>query len=109
MSDMDDYIEQLILEGAIEVSGIDAETGEFLYGFTPKMAKINPGMYEESLEFFYMSILSLWERGFLNMNIEESNPKVTLTELAFDEDAISKLSVDDRHALRTIIEAMSNN
>ncbi len=105
MSDMDEYIERLILAGAIEVAGIDSETGEFLYNFTPKLAEVDPRMYEQSLELFYEAILSLWEKGFLEMNIEEANPRVRLSDKAFNEEARKTLSVDDNSALETIIRA----
>ena len=37
MSDSGDKIEELILSGALEVSGIDIDSGEMLYNFTDKL------------------------------------------------------------------------
>lgn len=40
MSDETNDIEKLIMSGGLEVAGVDSETGELLYVFTPKMKKL---------------------------------------------------------------------
>ena len=40
-------LEHLVLQGAIEVSGFDLETGETLYGITDKLKTVSPKMYED--------------------------------------------------------------
>jgi len=46
MSEAGDKIEDLILSGALEVSGIDIDTGEMLYNFTDKLKDINPDLFK---------------------------------------------------------------
>lgn len=84
MNSPDEYIEKLILAGAVEVSGITAD-GEFTYSFTDKIKEVDAKLQERIDSMFIAEINELWELGFLNMNITESNPVVTLTERALIE------------------------
>ena len=52
----DDQIENMILDGSLEVSGIDEETGEFLYTFTEKLAKNYPELYKDTQTYFSKEI-----------------------------------------------------
>lgn len=101
----DDYLEHLILSGAAEFAGLDPDTGEMLYSFTNKLESVSPHLYKRVNESFYQEILSLWQLGFLEMNMLESNPEVMLTKKAFDTNEISKLDNNLRVALRDIIRA----
>lgn len=94
--------DKLILDGAIEVSGIDSETGEMLYNFTPKLKDISPILYEEHITHVNAELMRLWEGGFLNINLIEENPIVKLTSKAFDESELSKLSKEDRWGIQEI-------
>lgn len=105
--DMDSVIEDLMIQGAIQVTGIDSETGEFLYTFTEKLAEINPKIYKAMVDDFQMSIMRLWEAGFLSMDITAKNPLVRATEKVFDTNAISKLSRNDQITLEDILNKMS--
>jgi len=103
---LEDKIEQLILAGAVEVAGIDAKTGEFLYSFTDKIAEIDPEIAKHSEIMFHETIAFLWEQGFLNINMADDNPLVSLTEKALDEEAVASLDINTRLALNSIIEAL---
>lgn len=103
MDDEDKIIEDLILKGALEVSGIDLDTGEPIYNFTKKLKEVSPELHQESFTYFYTEVLKLWENGFVNMNIFEDNPIVKLTDKAFDQNEIKKLSKDERFSLNEII------
>ena len=103
----EEFIDYLILEGAVEVAGIDSNTGEFLYSFTDKLEQVDPEMYRRSLEMFQGMVRQLWEKGFLEMNIDAANPTVRLTEKAFDQAALATLNAEEQTALHTIIHAMS--
>jgi hypothetical protein len=103
---LEDKIEELILAGAVEVAGIDAKTGEFLYSFTDKIAEIDPEIARHSEMMFNQTLAFLWERGFLSINMAEENPLVSLTEKALDEDAVASLDVNTRLILSSIIEAL---
>ena len=90
-----EVIDQLILTGALQVAGVDSETGEFLYQFTPKLKEVSPQLYEEHINHVNGELMRLWEKGFLNINFIEENPKVTLTDKAFDKEELAKLSKED--------------
>jgi hypothetical protein len=103
MNNEDEIIEDLILKGALEVSGIDLDTGEPIYNFTKKMKEISPELYRESFTYFYTEVLKLWENGFVNMNILEENPIVSVTPKAFNKEEVKKLTKDEVFSLNEII------
>jgi hypothetical protein len=100
-------IDNLIQQGALEVVGIDEDTGEFLYSFTEKLIDINPEMHRLMLQSFHDSMMRLWEKGFLYMDVTKQNPLVTATEKVFDQNAINSLSKEDQMALSDILNKMS--
>ena len=100
-AEKDDYVESLILEGALEFAGIDLETGEMLYNFTDRLMEVDPKLYKSVLDSFYQEIIRLWELGFVNMNITERNPNITLSEKSFDPIQIASL---DKLTQKTLIE-----
>ena len=102
----DDYLEYLILNGYVEVAGVDQETNEFLYRFTDNARETIPGLQEQLNEEFYGLIVYLWEHGFISMDIESKNPLVTLNEKALDKDEVDKLPYIYKSALLTIIDAL---
>jgi hypothetical protein len=97
-----EMIDKLILEGALEVAGLDQETGDFLYQFTQKLKDISPELYEEHINHVNTELMKLWEKGFLNINMMDENPIVTLTEKALDLNELSALSKEDRWGLEEI-------
>lgn len=100
-------IDKLVLSGAMEFAGVDNNTGEMLYQFTPKLKEIMPELYEEHLNYVNKEIMGLWEKGFVNVDLFSDNPIVTLTHKALDEEAISKLSKEDRWAIEEIRRILS--
>jgi energy-converting hydrogenase Eha subunit G len=107
MSKSGDKIEELILSGALEVSGIDIDTGEMLYNFTDKLKDINPELFKDMSDYISRETMALWVDGFLDIDVTEKNPLVTLTEKAFDETEIKKLSKEKEYTLREIIRIVS--
>jgi hypothetical protein len=105
--DVSDLVDDLMLQGALEIVGVDQETGDFLYTFTEKLAEINPSIYNAMIDDFYMSVMKLWELGFLSMDVSQKNPLVKATDKVFDSEAISKLSSHDRMMLQDILNKMS--
>lgn len=83
-------IEHLILEGAVEVAGMNLETGEMMYTFTPELENINPELYGAVSDYIYGAILSVWTKGFIDMDALDPQAMVTLTPKAFDSDAIDR-------------------
>lgn len=102
----DDHLEYLILNGYVEVSGVDKETGEFLYTFTEAARQKIPGLQDQLNEEFYSLIVYLWEHEFISMDIESQNPKVTLNAKALDDQEVKKLPYIYKAALLTIIDAL---
>jgi hypothetical protein len=103
MADMDqEIINQLILSGGLQVAGVDSQTGEFLYQFTPKLKEISPALYDEHVNHVNKELMGLWEKGFLNINFMDDNPIVILTPKALDESELAKLSKEDRWSIEEI-------
>ena len=102
----DDIVERLILEGAIEVAGIDSVTGEFLFSFTDKLKEIDPEMYNGIMESFHQNVMALWEKGFVNIDMESDNPKLSLNEKSLDEDETQKLEPHLSETLREVMRMM---
>lgn len=40
-------MEHLLLQGALEINGMDPSTGETLYSITDKLKEVSPEMYKE--------------------------------------------------------------
>lgn len=99
-------IDFLILNNALEVAGIDSKTGEMLYSFTPKLKEIMPELYKQHINHVNTEIMHLWENGFVNVNLLEDNPLVTLTPKAFDTEAISRLPEQARWGLEEMKRLM---
>ena len=113
MFDKDDFEEQidamvnrLMSMGLIEVTGIDAASGEFLYQVSPDLYAMFPDLKSIIHESFIDQVNSLWVKGFLSMDYTELNPMVSLTDNAFDEKKVALLSLDERNALMLIMDAM---
>jgi hypothetical protein len=107
ISPEDDAFEELLLNGAIEISGIDEQSGEMLFNFTEKLKDVDPKLYDKMTDFFNQELMRLWEKGFISMDITQKNPTVSLTQKALDEIEISSLTIDQRVHLEDIIKKLS--
>lgn len=92
MDPIDETIEALILSGAIEVVGIDNNTHQPLYAFNSSIKEIMPELYQEHLNEVNRDIMALWESGFVDIDLLNPDPLVTLTDKAFNDDEIEDLS-----------------
>jgi hypothetical protein len=101
-----DEIDRLILNGGLEVAGIDIETGEPLYNFTEKLIEVNPQLHEEISRYFSNEAMSLWSEGFLDMDVTEKNPMVSLTPKALNEEEVAKLTKDKQYTLKEIMRVI---
>jgi len=102
MDPIDETIESLLLMGAIEIVGIDPVTEQPLYRFNQKIKNIMPELYKEHLNEINRDIMGLWEKGFLNIDFLEENPTVTLTDKAFNDFEIEKISRQEQISLLEI-------
>jgi len=98
----DELIKNLILEGALEVAGVDSETNELLYSITPKMQEVMPDMYEDHLKTVNRDLLNLWEKGYVNIDFFLPDPVVTISEKGVDQAEISKLTKPEIWALEEV-------
>lgn len=103
MSEAGDKIEDLILSGALEVSGMDIDTGEMLYNFTDKLKDINPDLFKDMSDYISTETMALWAEGFLDIDVTETNPMVRLTPKAFDDAEVDKLPKEKQYTLKEII------
>jgi hypothetical protein len=102
MSKEDDIIDNLILSGALEISGIDDKTNEFLFNMTSKMQEVMPELYQEHLNDVNKYIMVLWEKGFVDIDFNEDNPIVRLNPISNDTDEVSMLDREEQWALAEI-------
>jgi hypothetical protein len=100
----EEFLDILILEGVVEVAGIDSKTGEMLYSFTKKILD-RPELMAIITDTHVQEIYYLWEQGFLNMNMLEDNPTVRITSKALDDNEVDQLPLHLQIALRQIVEA----
>lgn len=101
-SNEEEIIDKLLLENALEVVGVDDNNGEFLYAFTPKIKDVMPELYEDHLNFVNSEIMTLWEKGYLDINFLEENPAVKLSKKAIDKEELRKLSTQELWSLEEI-------
>jgi len=97
-----DAIDYLLLNGGLEVVGLDSDNGEFLYAFTPKIKEIMPELYEEHINDVNKNVLKLWEMGYLEIDFMQKDPVITLSKKSFDLAEVSKLSKDDQWHINEI-------
>jgi len=107
-SSEDDLINNLILQGALEVAGVDSESGEFLYSVTPKMQEVMPDMYEDHITQVNRDILNLWEKGYVNVDFLSTNPMVTISAKGLDKSEVSKLTKPEIWALEEVKRLLKN-
>lgn len=107
----DSMFDRLILMGAIEPSGMDMETGEMLFTFTPDIQEKFPELAKSVYERMSGTIMNLWSKGFLNIKYEDNDndPLVSLTEKCSDDFAISVLPEFENAVLKNIIEYFRQN
>jgi hypothetical protein len=97
-----DAIDYLLLNGGLEVVGLDSDNGEFLYAFTPKIKELMPELYKEHINDVNKNVLKLWEMGYLEIDFMQKDPVITLSEKSFDLAEVSKLSKDDQWHINEI-------
>ncbi len=95
-------MDYLIMNGALEIVGIDSKTNQFLYSFTPKLKEIMPELYKDHLNYVNSGIMALWEKGFVEVNFFAEDPTINLTEKAFIPAALKELSKEETWSLEEI-------
>jgi hypothetical protein len=98
-----EVIDALILTGALEISAMDAETGEMVFAVTEKMERVAPEIYKEILEQANRDVLSLWEKGLLLMDITLDSPEVSPSEEALDRANWINLSESEYNTMNAVM------
>ena len=101
-----EMINKLILDGGLEVVASDNDTGELLYSFTPKIKEIMPDLYQEHMHNVNAEIMNLWEKGFINLDLFQPDPLITLTLKALDKEEVKVLSKQERWSLFEIVRLL---
>ena len=101
-----EIINKLILNGGIEVSAMDQDTGEILYSFTPKIKELMPDLYQEHIQTVNQEVMNLWEKGFLEMDLFQSDPIITITEKALNKKYVDTLSKLEQWSLLELIRLL---
>jgi hypothetical protein len=102
-----ELINKLILDGAIEVSGIESDTGNFLYSFTPKIKELMPDVYQDHIKSVNDEVMNLWEKGFLDIDLFLEDPIITITRKATSREAIGTLSKEEKWSLSEIVRLLN--
>jgi hypothetical protein len=96
-------IEELILSGAVEVSGIDTESGSFLYSFTDRLQEVMPDLFANKVAFIQDQLMYFYEVGMVDIqNPLSPNPIFALTDLAFEQELVDGLPEEKKKALAEI-------
>lgn len=103
---MDDFFDSLILSGAVEAAGMDLETGEMLYSFTPRLSETHPSLARAANEHFHSQMMALWVKEVISMDVSSDSPTVRLTNKAFDETVLSQLTQMEKESLSLIMQAL---
>lgn len=56
-------VEHLVMQGAIQFSGIDENTGEMLYAITNKLEEVNPKLYDQLKQQYEDHMFKMIKRG----------------------------------------------
>lgn len=97
-----EVMDYLILNNALEVVAVDNKTGELLYSFTPKLKEVMPELYEEHMNSVNLEILSLWERGYVNIDFLLDEPQITLAKKSLQKKELEKLTPDELWSINEI-------
>lgn len=97
------FIDFLVENGAIEVQGIDPNTGEFLYTMTPKMKELVPELYQEHFNFINQMAFDLWQKGYVEIKFEEKGPLVMLVKDLDYKEVLDRVSYEERLFLENMI------
>lgn len=103
----EEIIEQLILEGAVEFSGLDAR-GNILFNFTNKIEEIAPNIYKYIQAQQMQDINELWVEGYVMFDdLTSEHPMIAITEKALDKTEVDKLDIHKRVILEQLISMTS--
>lgn len=104
----EDLFDELVLQGGLKFSGVDPITGQNLYIKTDKLKVLNPELDKEISNFFSETMMSLWQKGFIDMDVTEEEPMVSIAEKSFDAKQLESLDQHERLALLSAMKIISD-
>lgn len=105
MLDPREVIDALILNGALEISAMDSETGQMVYAITEKMQELAPEIYRDIRNQIHKDVMSLWQKGLLIVDLMSDSPDVSPTEAALDRASWTDLSDSEYSTMNTVMRA----
>lgn len=108
MNESNEIFSKLVLTGGLRFAGKDPETGENMYVKTEMLKDIDPKLDMALGKYFSEMSMRLWEKGFIDMDVTDANPIVSLNEKSFDPDQVKKLDANERSALKQLIKLLFN-
>ena len=101
-----EILDYLILNGGLEIVGVDSSNGSFLYYFTPKIKELMPDLYTEHINTINQEMLSLWEKGYINIDFLADDPIITLSKKSLIDSEVSKLTKDEQWSVMELKRLM---
>lgn len=108
MNESNEIFNKLVLTGGLRFAGKDPETGENMYVKTEMLKDINPKLDVALGKYFSEMSMRLWEKGFIDMDVTDANPIVSLNKKSLDPDQVKKLDANERSALKQLIKLLFN-
>ncbi len=81
MNDPYEFIDHLILNGALEPGSIN-EDGEIMFSFTEKLKEVDPELHQAIIDDLYRMVMLLWQKDFIDLDILSDDPRITPTPKA---------------------------
>jgi hypothetical protein len=97
-----EIVDRMILAGVVEVSGVHKYTGELLYSFTSNLEAIEPELANHVNNVFHSTVMSLWQKGFVDGNMEDEDPMITVTQKGFEDKEIESLQPFEKAILENL-------
>jgi hypothetical protein len=104
MSKSNEIFNKLVLTGGLRLVGKDPETGENMYVKTEMLKDIDPKLDLALGRYFSQMTMTLWEKGFIDMDVTEANPIVKINKKSLDENEIKLLDANERSALQQLLK-----
>ena len=101
-----EIMDYLILNGGLEIVGVDSLNGSFLYSFTPKIKELMPDLYTEHINTINQEMLSLWEKGYINIDFLADDPVITLSKKSLIDSEVNKLTKDEQWSIMELKRLM---
>lgn len=108
MNESNEIFNKLVLTGGLRFAGKDPETGENMYVRTEMLKDIDPKLDIALGKYFSEMSMRLWEKGFIDMDVTDANPIVSLNKKSLDPDQVKKLDANERSALKQLIKLLFN-